>query len=252
MDSFYGGAGFLFEQASSRGHVQETSTIPITFAFTIRNQFTASLATIRASLAEKASLLEMRKLFYTTAKQQAEASPIKGYVFSHDEDRTRINAFINLLLLHRIDVYEMTEGEKYYVPVAQDNHIMVRSIFENQITYRDSSFYDASTWSLIHAFGLPFTTAKTTVSGGKKLTATPTPVNPQPVKSNYAYLISNRDYNIHRFIYALQRDGVIVQSAARPFTAKVNGQEKSFGYGSIVISVQQQKMNPDELYNACL
>jgi hypothetical protein len=248
--NFYGGAGFLFEQASSRGHVQETSTIPITFAFTIRNQFTASLATIRASLAEKASLLEMRKLFYTTAKQQAEASPVKGYFFSHDEDKTRINAFIDLLLLHRIDVYEMTEGEKYYVPVAQDNHIMVRSIFENQITYRDSSFYDASTWSLIHAFGLPFTTAKTTVSGGKKLTATPTSVNQRPVKSNYAYLISNRDYNIHRFIYALQRDGVIVQSAARTFTAKVNGQEKSFGYGSIVISVQQQRMNPDELYNA--
>jgi len=58
--NFYGGAGFLFEQASSRGHVQETSTIPITFAFTIRNQFTASLATIRASLAEKVSLLEMK------------------------------------------------------------------------------------------------------------------------------------------------------------------------------------------------
>ena len=41
--NFYGGAGFLFEQASSRGHVQETTTIPITFGFTIRNQFTASL-----------------------------------------------------------------------------------------------------------------------------------------------------------------------------------------------------------------
>jgi hypothetical protein len=37
--NFYGGAGFLFEQASSRGHIQNTTTIPITFAFTIRNQF---------------------------------------------------------------------------------------------------------------------------------------------------------------------------------------------------------------------
>ena len=248
--NFYGGAGFLFEQASSRGHVQETTTIPITFAFTIRNQFTASLATIRASLAEKASLLEMRKLFYTTAKQQAEASAVKGYVFSHDQDKNRTKAFIDLLLLHRIDVYELPTGESFYVPVAQDNHIMVRSIFENQITYRDSSFYDASTWSLIHAFGLPFSAAKSPVSGGKKLTVSPAVITPQPVKSNYAYLVSNRDYNIHRFIYALQRDGVIVQTAARPFTTQVNGQNMTYGYGSVVISVQQQKLTAEQLHQA--
>ena len=31
--NFYGGAGFLFEQASSRGHVQETNTIPTHICF---------------------------------------------------------------------------------------------------------------------------------------------------------------------------------------------------------------------------
>ncbi|MEN9949924.1 MAG: hypothetical protein RLY85_676, partial [Bacteroidota bacterium] len=248
--NFYGGAGFLFEQASSRGHIQETTTIPITFAFTIRNQFTASLATIRASLAEKASLLEMRKLFYTTAKQQAEAATVKGYLFQHDQDMNRTKAFIDLLLLHRIDVYETSTAGSYYVPVAQDNHIMVRSIFENQITYRDSSFYDASTWSLIHAFGLPFTASKIVVATGKKITAPLEYQVPQTVKSNYAYLASNRDYNIHRFIYALQSEGVIVQTAARPFTVKINNQDKQFGYGSIVISVQQQKLDATRLHQA--
>jgi hypothetical protein len=248
--NFYGGAGFLFEQASSRGHIQETTTIPITFAFTIRNQFTASLATIRASLAEKASLLEMRKLFYTTAKQQAEAAAVKGYLFQHDQDMSRTKAFIDLLLLHRIDVYETSTAGSYYVPVAQDNHIMVRSIFENQITYRDSSFYDASTWSLIHAFGLPFTATKTMVATGKKINAPLVYQVAPTVKSNYAYLVSNRDYNIHRFIYALQSEGVIVQTAARPFTARINNKDKQFGYGSIVISVQQQKLDATRLHEA--
>ena len=89
--NFYGGAGFLFEQASSRGHVQETTTIPITFAFTIRNQFTASLATIRASIAEKDMLLEMRKQFFEVAKKQADAALVKGYVFAFKSNVLIIN-----------------------------------------------------------------------------------------------------------------------------------------------------------------
>jgi hypothetical protein len=246
--NFYGGAGFLFEQASSRGHVQETNTIPLTFAFTIRNQFTGSLATIRASIAEKASLLQMRKEFFSVSREQAMKAPIKGYVFGDPNDATRTNAFIEKLLLHRIDVYEVPNSKSYYVPTLQDNNIMVRTIFENQITYKDSSFYDASVWSLIHAYGLPYTELKAIITPGKKLEAIPAVTNDAVAKSNYAYLVSNTDYNIHKFIYQLQSAGVIVQSAFRPFSSNINGTPVSFGYGSIVISVQQQKINADQLH----
>ena len=247
--NFYGGAGFLFEQGSSRGHVQETTTIPITFGFTIRNQFTASLATITASLAEKESLIEMRKQFYLTAKQQATNSIIKGYSFGDAKDFNRTKAFIDLLLLHKIDIYKVPNSTDYFVPTAQDNYIMVKSIFENQITYKDSTFYDASTWSLIHAYGLPFTEVKTSMVLSEKINA-PLVLNNTPiVKSNYAYLVSNTDYNIHQFIYALQSEGVFVQTATRTFSTNINGENKNFGYGSIIISVQQQKVDADILYN---
>lgn len=246
--NFYGGAGFLFEQGSSRGHVQETTTIPITFGFTIRNQFTASLATITASLAEKESLIEMRKQFYLTAKQQATNSIIKGYSFGDAKDFNRTKAFIDLLLLHKIDIYKVPNSTDYFVPTAQDNYIMVKSIFENQITYKDSTFYDASTWSLIHAYGLPFTEVKTSMALSEKINA-PLVLNNAPiVKSNYAYLVNNTDYNIHQFIYALQSEGVFVQTATRTFSTNINGENKNFGYGSIIISVQQQKVGADELY----
>jgi hypothetical protein len=248
--NFYGGAGFLFEQASSRGHVQETTTIPITFAFTIRNQFTASLTTIRASLAEKNSLLEMRKEFYTTARKQAESSAVKGYMFSDDNDATRTKAFIDMLLMHRIEVYSMPTAGTYYVPVVQDNYIMLRSIFENQITFRDSSFYDASSWSLIHAYGLPFSEVKNAMAPGQRINSTLHIVTPSPTKSGYAYLVNNTDYNIHRFIFELEKAGIIVQTATRPFTANVNGKPLKFGYGSLVISVQQQRMDADKVFNA--
>ncbi len=247
--NFYGGAGFLFEQGSSRGHVQETTTIPITFGFTIRNQFTASLATITASLAEKESLIEMRKQFYVTAKQQATNSIIKGYSFGDAKDFNRTKAFIDLLLLHKIDIYKVPNSTDYFVPTAQDNYIMVKSIFENQITYKDSTFYDASTWSLIHAYGLPFTEVKSSMVLTEKVNA-PLVLNNTPiVKSNYAYLVSNTDYNIHQFIYALQTEGVFVQTATRTFSTNINGENKNFGYGSIIISVQQQKVDADILYN---
>jgi len=132
----------------------------------------------------------------------------------------------------------------------QDNYIMVRSVFEKQITYIDSSFYDASAWSLVHAYDLPYAEMKTSYSAGKRITALATRQVIDAVKSNYAYVMSNTDYNIHKAIYSLQKSGVIVQSAFRPFTATINGAGKKFGYGSVVISVQQQLISPDSLYKA--
>jgi Zinc carboxypeptidase len=252
--NFYGGAGFLFEQAGSRGHVQETNTIPITFAFTIRNQFTAALTTVRASLAEKSLLLKMRKEFYRAAKEQSAKSVVKGYLFGDVNDQTRTRAFVDILLLHEIEVYEannnLADGKGYYVPADQTNFIMVRTVFEKAIPYVDSSFYDASTWSLIHAYGLPYTEVKTAYTAGKQIKVLPIQsINPVQ-KSNYAYVMSNTDYNIHKAIYHLQKAGVIVQSAFRPFTAVINGKNKVFGYGSILVPVQQQRITADSVYNA--
>ncbi len=252
--NFYGGAGFLFEQASSRGHVQETNTIPISFAFTIRNQLTAALTTVRASLAEKSSLLKMRKEFYLTSKEQSGKSIIKGYLFGDANDETRTRAFVDLLLLHEIELYDASsntpDGKKYYVPVDQNNYIMVRSVFEKDITYVDSSFYDASTWSLVNAYNLPYTEIKTTLQVGKRITALPAQLFTKLEQTDYAYIISNTDYNIHKVIYHLQNAGVIVQSAFRPFSVLINGANKHFGYGSIVIPVQQQRISSDSLFKA--
>ncbi len=257
--NFYGGAGFLFEQGSSRGHVQETSTIPITFAFTIRNQFTASIATIRASLAEKASLLKLRKEFYRVANEQAKKSLVKAYVFGDPNDLTRTRAFLDMLLLHEIDVYETSgpvtadgkkfeAGKTYMVPVDQPNYIMVRSVFEKAITYIDSTFYDASTWSLIHAYGLPYGEVKLPLTPGKKLTVAPVAAPGTVAKSGYAYVLEASDYNVHKAIYLMQSAGVFVQSATRPFTATIDGKPKFFGYGSLSIPVGLQRISADSIY----
>ena len=257
--NFYGGAGFLFEQASSRGHLQTTNTVPLTFGFTIRNQFVGSLTTMRASMAEKAELYKMRKEFYRVAKDQAAKSPVKGYVFGDANDETRTRAFVDMLLLHEIEVYDLNIGttldgqrfepkKSYYVPCDQDNYIMIRSVFERQITYIDSAFYDASTWSLVHAYNLPYAELKAPVAKGTRVTAVPVKQIPPVEKSNYAYLFESTDYNIHQVIHHLQDAGVIVQSSFRPFTAIVNNQPKKFGYGSLILPVSLQNISPDSLF----
>jgi hypothetical protein len=258
--NFYGGIGILFEQASSRGHVQETTTIPLTFGFTIRNQFAASLATIRASVAEKDMLRKLRKDFFATAMAQAKANPIKAYVFGESKDVTRTAAFINLLLMHQIEVYELGQtitasgktfekGKSFVVPTEQKNYIMVRSAFEKDITYRDSTFYDASTWSLVHAFNMPHAEVKGAFTKGKSIQSLSRSMVPV-VKSKYAYLIDITDYNAHRALQLLQSYQVIVRTSFKPFSASINGAERDFPHGTLVIPVQQQHLNADALFNA--
>ena len=257
--NFYGGAGFLFEQGSSRGHVQETTTIPITFAFTIRNQFTASLTTIRASLAERAALYKLRKDFYTSAAETAKKSPIRGYVFGDPADQTRTNAFLDILLLHEVEVYQngnsismgaqrFEKDQSYVVPTDQANYIMVRSLFEKGITYTDSLFYDASTWSVIQAFGLPYGEIKTPVTKGARVTEAPVYKAKSVARSDYAYVFELKDYNAHKVIFMLQQGGVMLQVATRAFTTNVNGKPKLFGYGSISIPVNLQRISADSIY----
>ena len=91
---------------------------------------------------------------------------------------------------------------------------------------------------------------KTLYNAGKRITALPAQLLNPLEKSSYAYVISNTDYNIHKAIYHLQKAGVIVQSAFRPFTATINGKNKTFGYGSILVPVQQQRISSDSLYKA--
>lgn len=259
--NFYGGAGFLFEQASSRGHLQETGSIPLTFEFTIRNQFNASLATVRASLTERSMLLKLRKDFYASMSSQAKANPVKAYVFGDTRDINRTYAFVNLALQHQVEVYELpatstlgstqfVKGCSFVVPTDQPNYLMVRSLFEKQITYTDSLFYDASTWSVIHGFNLPYEEVRSSVSKGKQITA-PLLYSAKPVlHSNYAYVIDFADYNVHKALYKLQQKGVFVKTAFKPFSLILDGQKRNFSYGSLLISVQNQKLSPQEVFEA--
>lgn len=256
-----GGLAILFEQASSRGHVQKTPTGKITFAFTIRNQYTSSLATVEAAVDNKKMLYDYQKEFFKSALTNAAKSKVTGYVFGDNYDENRTRAFIDKLLLHRVKVYELNNsltrngytyqsGKAYYVPTAQPQYRMVQSAFETYREYRDSVYYDASAWSLANFYNMKYATVTGSMRTGTEVTFENNIKEvPEVKRSNLAYLINWDDYSAPQFAYYLQSHGVILNSAFKPFSIQAGGQVRSFDYGTLLAHVHRQPIPADSLFN---
>ncbi len=241
-----GGLGLLFEQASSRGHRQTTAFGEITFPFTIRNQYTSSITTVKTAVANKAYMRKYQQDFFKSALTNAGKSKVKGYSFGDTNDQNRTKAFIDKLLLHEIDVYK--SGEKFVVPTQQPQYRMVQTMFETYEKYRDSVYYDASAWSVANFYNMKYKPV-TGLDLGEKVTSTDNLVKVAPVqKSSYAYILDWDDYNAPAAVYHLQEKGVVASSAAKPFTVKTANGTMSFNYGAVMIPVSLQKKDEDELY----
>lgn len=254
-----GGLALLFEQASSRGHKQKTSTGEITFAFTIRNQYATSLATIRASVENKETLHRYQQDFFQSALSNANRSRTKSYVFTGGDDENKTRAFIDKLLIHKVRVYETSKditsggrkyerGKSYIVPTNQPQYRMVQSTFETYRDFTDSVFYDASAWSLANFYHMSYS-GLSTAPLGNEITAdnNVTSVESFP-RSDYAYLIPWEDYNAMPLLRELQDQKVVTLAAFKPFSIGTNAGDQSFDYGTLMIPVSKQKMDSPAIH----
>ena len=242
-----GGLGLLFEQASSRGHKQKTPFGYLTFPFTIRNQYISSLTTVKAATENKAMLRKYQQDFFKSALSNASASRTKAYVFGDAYDANRVKAFVDKLLMHRIDVYRAQNNE-YIVPTRQPQYRMVQTFFETYNAYRDSVYYDASAWSVANFYNMKYRGINS-FNPGEKLESTDDLISLVPVsKTDYAYIIDADDYNSIAALYALQEEELVLSSAFKPFTAETNRGAKAFNYGAMVLAVSLQKKSSDEVY----
>ena len=241
-----GGLALLFEQASSRGHVQDTNYGKITFAFTIRNQYVSSFATIQAAVENKAYLRKYQQDFFKSAMKSKSKNGVAAYEFGDAYDMNRNKAFVEQLLTHKIKVYK--NGSKYVVPLKQPQHRMVQTMFETYSKYRDSVFYDASAWSVANFYNMKYRALKS-VRLGAEVTSTKGIVNNAKVQqSSYAYIVDWDDYYAPAALYYMQSKGLTVASAFKPFSIKTNDGDKSFNYGSLLIPVSKQKKSSSEVY----
>ncbi len=241
-----GGLGILFEQASSRGHKQTTAFGEITFPFTIRNQYTSSITTIKAAVENKGMMRKYQQDFFKSALTNASKSRIQGYSFGDQYDPNRVKAFVDKLLLHKIDVYK--SGNNFVVPTRQPQYRMVQTMFETYDKYRDSVYYDASAWSVANFYNMKYRPVNS-LNLGEKVTSLESLVNPVKVqKSNYSYIIDYDDYNGVAALNHLQSKGLVISSSFKPFTIKTGSGDKKFNYGALVVPVSLQKKDTNAVF----
>ncbi len=162
-----GTVGILFEQASSRGHLQESQHGDVAFPVTIRNQFLTSLSTLYGARDLRLELLGHMRESASSAMEDARSNPVKAWVFGDLFDRARNAHLLDLLSHHDIRIHELEgslsadgdrfeSGSAWIIPAEQPQYRLIRSLFETRKEFQDSVFYDISTWTLPLAFDIPY------------------------------------------------------------------------------------------------
>ncbi|MDT0678345.1 M14 family metallopeptidase [Autumnicola musiva] len=248
-----GGIGILFEQASSRGHAQETDNGVLTFPFTIRNQFTAALGTLKAATEMRLKLLNYQRDFYNNARQEASEG---AYIFGSKEDPVSAFKLAEILKKHQIKIHNLSndfsknrkhfsKGNAYVVPKNQSQNRLLKAMFETRTSFKDSLFYDVSAWSLPLAFNLNFVEDISNEKIGEKIENLILPKPAKIEKSEYAYLMDWRNYNAPGALNRMLTKGLRAKVAMKNFSVN----EENFSYGTIMISVKNQSLSVDEIYN---
>lgn len=259
----HGSVAILLEQLAPRGHLRPTrNNGDMSFAYSIRNQAFAGFATVQASYELRKELLEYQRNFYKNTKELARKDPVQGYLFHARGDAAIAFHFLEILRRHRIEVYhlnsqqtidgmEYTPDESYVIPVDQKHYSKVRTIMENLTEFSDSTFYDISTWTFPHAFNLQYAPLRS-VGGLLGNPVTENSFRPGRVlggMSRLAYLFENKGYYTSKLITALLREGLIVKAANKPLTGQNGDTPIRFGYGSILVQIQNQPRTPEEIYS---
>lgn len=246
--------GILFEQASSRGHLQQTENGLLSFPFTIRNQFQTSLSTLKAAQSLRTDLLKFQQSFYKNALQQADKSRTKAYVVKADKDEGRVRHFMDWLNRHHIEAYyskqKITADGKNFpersliIPTNQLQYTLIKASFEKYTSFNDSLFYDVSSWALPLAFNLDYAALDSRALGrnaiGEKIhNSLPTMPKRKIIgeQSDYAYVFRWDEYYAPRMLYQLLKQGMIAKVASQPFGIETADGFQEFDYGTIMIPV---------------
>ena len=238
-----GSIGILFEQGSSRGHIQQSQNGILTFPFTIKNQLTTIISTLNAASSLRTQLLSYMNEFYIKALDEVNNSKINGIGFGNNYDKTSSFQLAKILKSHKIDVYETNnKNYKYYIPLKQKKSRLIKAMFEKSTTFEDSLFYDVSAWTFPLAFNVNHEFLKKELDVVKSFDE---PKGKVSDFSDYGYLIKPHDYNIPKLINSLQEKGIRLKSSSKSF--KINSDY--FDYGSLLIPVVGQSISSKNIYD---
>ncbi|PKH51148.1 zinc carboxypeptidase [Tenacibaculum sp. Bg11-29] len=248
-----GSIGILFEQGSSRGHAQESENGILTFPFTIRNQFTATLSTLEAAKNMRVKILKYQQDFYKNSRNSGEN---KAIIFGDEKDAVKTYHLAKVLKRHKIKIHELKEdfsskgkkfkkGYSYVVPMNQKNNRLVKAMFDVRTTFKDSLFYDVSAWTFNHAFGVDFSDNISLSKAGKEVVELKKKEGVIKNRSSVGYLFSWNEYEAPKALNSILVKGLRAKVAMKQFI----NENESFDYGTIFIPAQNQKLTELELFN---
>lgn len=247
-----GSIGILFEQASSRGHAQETTNGILTFPFTIRNQTTAAFSTLEAANKMRLKILKYQQDFYKESRNTGSKNAI---VFGDEKDAAKSFHLAEVLKSHQVKIHEIKsdftqngknfkKGYSYVVPMNQKNHRLVKAMFDVRTTFKDSLFYDVSAWTFNHAFDVDYAENVSLSKAGNEITNLEMKAGNVSFKSDYGYLMPWNEFYAPKALHAILQKGLRAKVSMKNFK---NG-GVSYEYGTIFIPVQNQKLDALELF----
>ena len=247
-----GSIGILFEQASSRGHAQETVNGVLTFPFTIRNQFTAALSTLKAANNMRVKILQYQQNFYKEAITTGEN---KAIVFGDEKDAAKSYHLAEVLTKHQVKIHEIksdfTKNGKFFkkdygyiVPMNQKNQRLVRAMFDERTKFKDSLFYDVSAWTFNHSFGVDFAENISFSKAGTEITNLEMNKGSIHSLSSVGYLMSWNEYYTPKALNKILTKGIRAKVSMKNFKNGGN----NYDYGTIFIPTQNQQLNQDDLF----
>ena len=248
-----GSIGILFEQASSRGHLQESDNGLLSFPFTIKNQLITAISTLKAAKSLRADILSYQKEFYKNSSIVSNKLKNEGIIFGNLKDSYRTNKLAEILERHEIKISKLESDVihnnkiykkdfSYVIPKNQKKFRLINAMFETRTEFIDSLFYDVSSWTLPLAFNMDYDLDFPIKKLNTNIEKINFEINHDFSKSNYAYLMEYHEYLTPKALNKLLENDIIVKVSTRPFTLE----GKEFDYGTILIPVLNN--DPDKLY----
>ncbi len=257
-----GGLGILFEIGAARGGLIESGRGLVDHADNVRTQFRTVLTTIQGAREQREAITAYHRRFVQTARTEARSHRERAWVFRSPGDPAKAARFIDLLNRHDIAVFELARdiraggyefpaGESFIVPGDQDQHRMIRSIFDRPTQFEENIFYDVSGWTLPLAYDLQNGALSASAYNTSLLGDAAAPEAPRgeaPPRTRYAYVFDWADSRAPAALYDVLDAGLLVRIAREPFTVETEGGPAAFGRGAVVVPLQNQTSSPAAIH----
>ncbi|MCC5937586.1 MAG: zinc carboxypeptidase [Lunatimonas sp.] len=257
-----GAVGILFEQASSRGHLQENQFGEISFPFTIRNQVRTALSSFEAAKEMRVEMNRYMAEFYRQAKEESNSDSNKAYIFGVNDDIARSHHLADILLHHDIRLFSLEEdivvngmsfeaGKSFIVPLEQPQYKLVKSMFETRTEFQDSLFYDVSSWNFPMAFQLNHQTLSSRIVNLANVEEIVKEVSfPEGsmigAPGAYAYAFEWSEYYAPKAAYALMDKGYQLRVSHKPFRSQTG---HDFARGSILVGKGNSQVSDQAFFS---